>query len=1212
MESSNGRLYFSAGIDNSQLQADAQTSKEILQSLSEAATQQGQAMDAAFQAASLALADMGKDFSTSTTEEKLDALNKVIETQEAVIGDCCEALQKYQEDANAAFLAGDMGTFQAINQDIQDQIQKIDELTAETNDYRNAVATIEQAAGMASSAEQQLSATEGQHSSTLVTLLGGQEKYNEIIKMMPAPVQNAASAITGMTGAAKAFIATPLGAALAAIILAIQTLTTWFKSSAEGQMAFAEISGYVSGVLGQLKEIVIAVGKAIYNAFKDPQAAVQSLWNSIKKNIVTRIQSVGDTFSALGKVIKSVFNLDFDGIKAGLNDMGKSIVDVMTGVEDTTDKMANYVNHVNEAAKATSQLAVREEKLHRQRSSWQIEEAKLNDEIEAARTTMYTSTSDSERLAAAQKAQELINKKYQQRIKFAQEEYNIVKERNALTTNAQEDYDKENAALAQLTQLQADMRREQSRFARTEGSLARSAENAAASGAGASASASAKAAETQRKEEEKSQELLKSIIRDNIQQEIDLMEEGAAQKLEKIKADYQARRQEIEEQAKEMAEANKAAGIADTNGNGLTTEQQEAVDKAQLLNEQNQQKKLQEVYDGMLADIMTYEQSRLRIIQDYAKKREELYTTDEEGNRVLRDGVTEGNVANLDENEQTALAAIDEQFAAREDDYQAWCDSIANLSLEKLQQVLDQAEQELAALEASGTGDSTQLATARAKVNTARTNLNKASAKNNNTSPDQRSVEQWNELREALDATAGTFKELGEEIGGTAGEMISTVGEISTAALSAINGIVTLVNNSGTAMQSTAVAASTAIQTVEKASVILAVISAALQVANAIASLFNDDDQKQEQIEHLQSRIDSLQWELDNQSTIILQDNTFDVLEKLETIVTNIRQELAATQVEQGQIFAAFQTLYGSITRNNEVLAQSVDAIADAYAQIAYSADKALGEDKYNTAREQLENIAEQQLLIRQQIEEEESKKDTDSDQIEEWEEELQELAQTAVDTINEIVEEIMGGTSSEIAEQLSDAFFEAFENGEDAAEAWAEEVNDLVKSIIQQMVVSKFLEEPVAEIFDKYKSLWYDDEGNFAGIDSVLESMSGLTDDLNAVGEEFSEIWQGISDSYSDYFEASREASESGIATASQESVDELNGRMTAVQSHTYSINENTKLLTTYTANILESVLNIEIYTEAMNKRLANVETDMATVRSDISDIATKGIKLK
>ena len=97
-------------------------------------------------------------------------------------------------------------------------------------------------------------------------------------------------------------------------------------------------------------------------------------------------------------------------------------------------------------------------------------------------------------------------------------------------------------------------------------------------------------------------------------------------------------------------------------------------------------------------------------------------------------------------------------------------------------------------------------------------------------------------------------------------------------------------------------------------------------------------------------------------------------------------------------------------------------------------------------------------------------------------------------------------------------------------------------------------------------------------------------------------------------YFDSagSRSASESGITTASQESVDELNGRMTAVQGHTYNINENTKALLTTTNLILQSVINIDNNTDSISGRMATVESSVKEIKNTVNDIALKGIKIK
>ena len=62
----------------------------------------------------------------------------------------------------------------------------------------------------------------------------------------------------------------------------------------------------------------------------------------------------------------------------------------------------------------------------------------------------------------------------------------------------------------------------------------------------------------------------------------------------------------------------------------------------------------------MLADFMTYEQQRNKITEEYERQRKALYNED----GTLRQGVTQGNVDELNRNEQEALQAVDEQFAS--------------------------------------------------------------------------------------------------------------------------------------------------------------------------------------------------------------------------------------------------------------------------------------------------------------------------------------------------------------------------------------------------------------------------------------------------------------------------------------------------------------------------------------------------------------------
>lgn len=653
----------------------------------------------------------------------------------------------------------------------------------------------------------------------------------------------------------------------------------------------------------------------------------------------------------------------------------------------------------------------------------------------------------------------------------------------------------------------------------------------------------------------------------------------------------------------------------------LTAEQRAQIKAYADVAEEIRQHANKDSLDKMLSDVLTYEQQRTKIADEYEKKRKTLYETDDKGNYILdnngnkklKQGVTQGNVDEVNRQETEAYNSIDEQFAQREETYKAWCNEIANYTLSQLEAVLADAQDKLKEAEKNG-ASSKDIAVARAKVTTAQNKVNTAKA-TNDVSPKKRSIKEWEDLYKTLNECEKEFESIGDTVGGVAGEIISTAGLIMSSSLQMINGIVQLVNMSTTGIQGTATAAATAISTVEKASVILTIISAALQIAMQIVNLFNNDEEKQKEIEALQGRIDQLQWELDHQDILRLQQNSFNALVKVRQVMYDIRQEMIAQANATGSWMLRMVASSRKISSSQALLKKGAEEIARAYANISYTADKALGAEKYNNANEQLQNIAKQQIMLQEQINAENSKKKTDHGAIQDWENKIQELGEQAVSIINDMVEDIMGGSSTEIAEQLSDAFFEAFQNGEDAAEAWGNKVNEIVADVLKRMLVSKFLEEPLGDIFNKYKAKWFKD-GQFVGLDAVINSMSGFANDLNAVGDDFQKIWETLPDSIKNMFtvteEATREAQEKGIATASQESVDELNGRATAIQGHTYSISENTKLLVMNTGLILQSVLNIEKNTDDIAECVSSVDSNLKTVKDTVNDIALKGTKIR
>lgn len=439
--------------------------------------------------------------------------------------------------------------------------------------------------------------------------------------------------------------------------------------------------------------------------------------------------------------------------------------------------------------------------------------------------------------------------------------------------------------------------------------------------------------------------------------------------------------------------------------------------------------------------------------------------------------------------------------------------------------------------------------------------------------------------------------------------IIDSIGDVGKGVAEGVEGAVQASAQGATAAAATG---ATAMSTIEKASVILAVISAALQIATAIANLFNNDDKKQEEIEKLQQRIDQLQWELDNAESVRLQNQVGDAVEKLRDIYNETTNAVLNLHGVTAQ--STFWEWIARAVYQAEIYDKTIVKIADHYANAAYTADKALGGKRYEEAHSQLENLAEQQLLIQQQINEENSKKKTDSGKVQDYKNKIAEIAEEMASIINDLVEDIIGGSADDIADQLGSAFTEACKQGEDAMEAYRTKVNEIVGDIIRRMMIQKYLEPQIGAIFDKYKAKWFPNGNGEGAIDRIIGSADAFAAELNAAGEMFGTMWDTLSQGMKDYFtpdDETREASQKGIATASQESVDELNGRATAIQGHTYIISENSKILVSTTGQILRCVMNIESETTGLADRMEGMEREMRNVRSTVDDIATKGIKI-
>lgn len=691
-------------------------------------------------------------------------------------------------------------------------------------------------------------------------------------------------------------------------------------------------------------------------------------------------------------------------------------------------------------------------------------------------------------------------------------------------------------------------------------------------------SAAEKAASDQERNLKALNQKLQKLRDDALQAEVDSMKDGTAKKLAQIDLDYQKRARAIQE-----AEAE----IRRLQDGELTKNQQAQIEALNKANKAQYQRDLSGISGISLtpegfAEIINKEtQSWNEYLQKYGTFREKLQATKDIYDRRIEEAGTVGERKSLEAERDAAIAEIEVQAGE-------WIRELTDKTKDKLAELKTELEASLQSLEseynALDSSDTEQAQKLRAEINKTKAQINAVNkaASNTQTSPQESAIEKWQRLEKTLGDIADGFKDIGDAVGGTTGEIISAAGEIAATATSMISSIVTLTESSASAITTTSTTAANAIKAVERASVILAIIQAVLSVATKIASLFNNDEEKQAEIDRLQGRIEQLQWELDNANAIRLQRNSFDAVKNVKDAYNNAAKSIMSAYKDVGNFVERF---FIRRSKEDEIEKKAIQSIADAYSNLKYTDSNLLGKNKFGDTRERLNNLAEQQLLLQKQINAENDKKKTDKSKIREWERQIQELGAEAAEVINEVVETIIGGTAEEIAKELGDAFIDAFMEGENAAEAWGEKVDEIVANIVRQMLISRFLEEEIGKVFDKYKAKWFKD-GVFLGMENVTDSMSGFADDLNKVGETFQAVWDSLPAETKELLgnagAAQQEATERGFKAMSQDTGDELNGRFTDIQGKVTDIRGYVMMQTQSIIGLLNSIGNIEtaIYT--------------------------------
>lgn len=253
------------------------------------------------------------------------------------------------------------------------------------------------------------------------------------LPILGSGINSASSALGGMTKASLAFLATPLGAVLGAIVVVLGSLKAAFTSSEEGENKFAKITAVVSTLVGNFVDLLASLGEIIIDAFENPQEAVESFANLIKENITNRFEGLVELIPQLGKAISLLFKGEF-------SQAGEVAVNAVTKVATGIDNVTGKLKQASEATKEFINEQLREAELAGKvadmRAKSDIIERKLIIErakIESDIAELRLKAREEDRFSASERKQFLIEARNLQDNLLTKENEVLVLRRDAIT-----------------------------------------------------------------------------------------------------------------------------------------------------------------------------------------------------------------------------------------------------------------------------------------------------------------------------------------------------------------------------------------------------------------------------------------------------------------------------------------------------------------------------------------------------------------------------------------------------------------------------------------------------------------------------------------------------------------------------------------------------------------------------------------------------------
>ncbi|KGO85725.1 hypothetical protein Q765_15005 [Flavobacterium rivuli WB 3.3-2 = DSM 21788] len=209
--------------------------------------------------------------------------------------------------------------------------------------------------------------------------------------MLKGAFEGMSQGIMGMTKSSLAFIATPIGAVIAAVGIVVSALVSYFKDTQEGIDKVTAVTRPLQSVFNALMGVFQNVGKYLADAFTNPQKSITAFGNLVKDQIVNRFMGMLELLPNLGKSIALVFQGKFaEAGKTALDALGK----VATGTNNISDKIAGAAKETEAFLKEAYSRGQKIDELQKKLDKGMADYTKRNSELSIELDRQNTTAND--------------------------------------------------------------------------------------------------------------------------------------------------------------------------------------------------------------------------------------------------------------------------------------------------------------------------------------------------------------------------------------------------------------------------------------------------------------------------------------------------------------------------------------------------------------------------------------------------------------------------------------------------------------------------------------------------------------------------------------------------------------------------------------------------------------------------------------------------